>query len=153
LADQNMRNGRLATAAKLYALAFSLKPELTEKNITAVFNAAIAASMAGCAKGEELLGQTERAKLRIQARMCLRCLVGAWRNRIGAGTREQREAEHRFLGELQADAGFARLYRDADTLAKMPKGLRGAWQQFWQDIEDLRKLAAAAKGGPDEVRV
>jgi hypothetical protein len=44
----------------------------------------------------------------------------------------------------QQDKDFARV-RGAEALSQLPEAERLAWQKLWQEVEALRKSAAASK--------
>ena len=78
-----------ATATRLYAAAFAATPQLTEDlRVGHRFNAACAAALAGCSRGDDVagLGSPELMALRKQARDWLQLDLTTWAMKIDTGT-------------------------------------------------------------------
>jgi hypothetical protein len=48
------------------------------------------------------------------------------------------------MGNWQRDPDFAGV-RDAAALARLPEAERQKWQQFWQEVEALKRRAAESR--------
>ena len=105
------------------------------------YNAACAAALAGCGKGEDAdkIDDKQRANLRRQALDWLRADLKAWR-----GLLDQKPASTPFasasLQHWLLDTDFAGV-RGSEAIAKLPEAERRTWQDLWKDVADLLKRA------------
>jgi tetratricopeptide (TPR) repeat protein/predicted Ser/Thr protein kinase len=147
---------RYAAAARFYAEAFAAEPKLAEQlDDGHRYNAACAAALAGCGRGEDAAGldEKERARLRRQALDWLRADLDARRGRL---EREKDKARPDVLNMMthwrrdpdvvtmmthwQQDPDLAGVRGEA-ALAGLPEAERGAWRALWTDVG--RTLAEA----------
>jgi Tfp pilus assembly protein PilF len=120
--------GRYALSARLYAEAFATKPgSANDLGAGHRYKAACAAALAGCGRGKDAPQQdeTERARLRGQARTWLQADVRA--------RRPDNAARQQLARSWQEEADLAGV-RDVAALAKLPEAERQLWQKFWQDL-------------------
>jgi tetratricopeptide (TPR) repeat protein len=132
---------RYAAAARFYAEAFAAKPDLTQSPATAYrYNAACAAALAGCGRGEDAagLGENERARLRRQALSWLKADLALWARLAGSADPKARQAVQQQMRHWRTDADLAGL-RDKDALGGLPEGERAACQKLWAEVEALVK--------------
>jgi tetratricopeptide (TPR) repeat protein len=137
-------------AVRLYEEAFAADARLADDlRDTNRYNAACAAALAGCGRGEEAekLDDRDRAHLRCQALSWLRADLTVW-GRVLA----------RSAGRSPQVAGALRnwlagpdliVLRGPDTLAVLPEAERQAWQKLWNDVSDLLRRAQR-KAGPEK---
>src|SRR5262249_13273931 len=105
-----------AAAAALYADAFATKPAWAEDPRTRLrSNAAGAAALAGCGRGEDGAeqGDAERARWRAQARQWLRADLDAWTKQLESGLGVDPALVHKMLARWRQDPNLAGL-RDPD---------------------------------------
>jgi tetratricopeptide (TPR) repeat protein/serine/threonine protein kinase len=122
-----------AGAVRLYAEGLAAEPKLAESNR---YDAACAAALGGCGKGEGgvPLDEPARARLRRQALDWLRADLALCARRLDkepktrAGVREQ-------LRHWQQDADLAGVRGDA--LTKLPEAERRDWEKFWADVAEM----------------
>jgi serine/threonine protein kinase/tetratricopeptide (TPR) repeat protein len=141
-----------ATAARFYLEAFAAEPGLAEDlRAQHRYNAACAAAQAGCGQGADAksLGDTERARLRQQARDWLRADLAAWSKQLDDDGAKAAPLIRRTMQHWSADTDFAGV-RGADALAKLPESERQDWQKLWADVADTlaraeRKTVPAKK--------
>jgi serine/threonine-protein kinase len=132
-----------AAAARFAADAFAADPRRAEDLVRASrYNAACAAALAGCEKGNDAagLGDQERARLRAQARDWLAADLAAWRVRLASGNPEDRALVRAQMEHWQKDGDFAGVRGD-EALAKLPEAERAAWRKLWADVDALRTQA------------
>jgi tetratricopeptide (TPR) repeat protein len=134
--------GKPAAAARFYAEAFAAHPQLPDDlRFQNRYNAACAAALAGCGRGQDAAGldDAERARLRRQALDWLRADLTAWGQLLDKEPEQARPRVHRILRYWQWDGDFAGVR--GDGLAKLSEAERQPWQQLWADVErTLRKV-------------
>jgi serine/threonine-protein kinase len=129
-------------SARCYADAFAARPELAESlSLAHRYNAACAAALAGCGKGQDAAGLPAKARqgLRGQARAWLDAerlaLAGLLKGDKPdvAGVRQR-------LEHWRQDPDLAGI-RNRDALDQLPEAERDAWQQLWAEVDALLKKA------------
>jgi tetratricopeptide (TPR) repeat protein len=131
-----------AAAARFYADAFAADPKLADGlHQPHRYNAACAATLAGCAQGEDAakLDDGERARLRRQALAWLRADLAAYREFLDKNPEQARPGVQQRLRHWQQDADFAGVR--GDSLAKLPERDRQNWHRLWTDVEGTLKKA------------
>jgi serine/threonine-protein kinase len=139
-----------AAAARFYADAFAARPRLAEDLRTGDrYNAACAAALAGCGRGEDAakLGAKERARWRGQALTWLRADLAARAKQLESGKPEDRADVQEQLRHWQEDADLAGL-RDPDSVAKLPADEQEACRKLWADVAALLKQAEDVPAKP-----
>jgi hypothetical protein len=134
-----------AAAARFYADAFTAEPKLADDlRVQHRYNAACAAALAAAGKGEDAkdLDDKERARLRQQARDWLAADLALWTKHAGSNDPTVRDAVQKALQHWQSDADLAAL-RDPEPLANLPDAERDACRKLWDEVEAVRKKAAA----------
>jgi tetratricopeptide (TPR) repeat protein len=134
-----------ASATRFYAEAFANDAKLADGlRAQHRYNAACAAALAGCGKGNDAdkLDDQERTRLRTQALDWLRADLAAYDRAVEQG-RSQVIVWQR-LTHWQKDADLAGL-RDKDALAKSPAEEREACEKLWVDVDALLKKAIDGK--------
>jgi serine/threonine-protein kinase len=111
-----------------------------------LYNAACSAALVGCGSGEDAtkLDDNQRASRRRQAQDWLRIGLAAWSQFLDYGKPQARASVERAVQHWQADPDLAGV-RDNGGLAKLPDMERGAWEEFWANVEALRKRARETK--------
>jgi tetratricopeptide (TPR) repeat protein/tRNA A-37 threonylcarbamoyl transferase component Bud32 len=131
-----------ASSARFYADAFTATPA-TAAQATHRYNAACAAALAGCGRGEDAIkpDDKQRASLRHQALGWLRddLVVGA--RRLESGKADDRALVRRIIEHWRTDTDLAGV-RDKDALASLPEDERKQWQKLWADVDALHQRAA-----------
>jgi tetratricopeptide (TPR) repeat protein len=127
---------RYALAVRLCAEAFRADPQLAGDPRTANrFNAAIAATAAGCGKGVDGgLDDKERAQLRHQARAWLQADLALLTRQAHGDNPQARMNVRKTLRTWQCHTKLA-CVRDPAALALLPPAERLAWQKLWQEVE------------------
>jgi serine/threonine protein kinase/Flp pilus assembly protein TadD len=124
-----------AGAARLYGAAFARDPRLAD-DLDALhrYNAACAAALAGCGRGEDAtgLGEEERARLRRQALDWLRADLAPYTGLAG-GPAEVRAFVQKTMRHWLQDADLAGVRGKA--LAELPETERRTWARLWADVE------------------
>lgn len=131
-----------ATAARLDAEAFRVRPELAEDlNAGHRYNAACAAALAGCGEGEDAanLDEKERSRLRQQALDWLRADLELWAKL--ANTDKERLRVSQEMQDWLCDADFNGV-RDGSALARLPEAERRDWQRLWAEVKEVLRQAA-----------
>jgi tetratricopeptide (TPR) repeat protein len=141
-----LHKGLYAAAARFYGEAFVSQPKLAENLGSAGgrYDAACAAALAGCGQGKDA-NQTddiERARLRRQALAWLRADLTAWRRVMEQQPAKASPAVRQQMQHWLSDDDFAGV-RGSDALAKLPEAERNEWRKLWQEVETLRRRAAA----------
>ena len=134
---------RYNDAAKLYSQSFTAKPALVDNlGDDRRYDAAGAAALAGCGKGEDAATSdgTARTRWRKQALDWLRCDLAAWTKKIDGGKPEDRTPAIQKLQLWKENPDLAGV-RDQDALAKLPPDEQDAWRQLWADVDALLKKA------------
>jgi tetratricopeptide (TPR) repeat protein len=135
------------TSARLYDRAFTDQPRLAaDLRAGHRYNAARAAALAGCGRGEDAAkqGDEERQRWRAQARDWLRAELAWWTKYLEQGPSQTRAAVAKTMSHWQTDPDLAGL-RDPAALANLPDAERTAWQKLWADVETLRRRAAESR--------
>jgi tetratricopeptide (TPR) repeat protein len=132
-------------AAGFYADAFAAGPKLADDlRFPHHYNAASAAALAAAGQGEDAkdLEDKERARLRQQARDWLAADLALWTKQAGSDDAKVRDAVQKTLQHWQSDTDLAAV-RDPEPLAKLPDAERDACRKLWDEVEAVRKKAAA----------
>jgi len=130
-----------------YSDTFAEDPKLADDlNAQHRYNAACAASLAGCGQGKDAdkLDTKERARLRQQALDWLRADLKAYRQMIEKSADKAGLVAQQMQHWLQ-DEDFAGVRGDK-ALAKLPEEERSAWRKLWADVAEL--LAKAQEKAP-----
>jgi serine/threonine protein kinase/tetratricopeptide (TPR) repeat protein len=125
-----------AASARLYREAMTAKPDLVASPVNSVrYNAACAAALAGCGKGEDVakLTDAERAALRKHALEWLGADLGLWQKQLDGGADQGRLRVQKTMQHWLGDADFNGV-RGPDALGKLPAAEREGWQQLWADV-------------------
>jgi tetratricopeptide (TPR) repeat protein len=144
LAQQPFKQ-RYLTAARLYCAAFVAEPTLAENVPSgARYNAACAAALAGCGKGERgrWLSEQQRVGWRLQARDWLRADLSWWAKGLDSGNAQDRAVIAQKMQQWQRDTDLAGV-RDRDALDRLPEVERQQWQKLWADVAALLRKASA----------
>jgi serine/threonine-protein kinase len=130
-----------AASARFYADAFAARPKLADDTEASHrYNAACAAALAGCGRGEDAAGLPDKARqgLRRQARAWLDAERLGLADLLKRGKPEIDAAVRQRLRHWEEDADLAGV-RDRDALEKLPEAERDPWQRLWSDVAALRK--------------
>jgi tetratricopeptide (TPR) repeat protein len=126
-------------SAGFFADAFTGRPALAD-DLQALhrYNAACAAALAGCGRGEDKPrpDAQQRARLRRQALDWLRADLSAWTTLIQKSAPQARLEMRITLRHWRGNADLAGV-RDPAALARLPEEERRAWQKLWADVEAL----------------
>jgi tetratricopeptide (TPR) repeat protein/serine/threonine protein kinase len=119
-------------AARFYEGAFAGPPEAAAK--LARYDAACAAALAGCGRGDDAaqVDDGERGRLRALA-------LGWMRDELARGGKEleKNPTEVRDgLRRCQWDPALTAV-REPDKLVKLPQAERDAWRRLWADVADM----------------
>ena len=127
-----------AASTRFFADAFTAEPKLAEDLSSGNrYNAACAAALAGCGKGEDApAAEADRARLRSQALQWLRADLDAWKPRLSSPDADKRTLAAKALAHWREDDDLAGV-RGADALMKLPDAERAAWRQLWADLDAL----------------
>ena len=125
---------RTRASAGLYADAFAADPRLAEGTDGHRYNAARAAALAGCGRGEDAAGTgaSEGRRLRELARVWLRAELAAWL-RVLAATPADRDRARQALTRWRADPDLAGVRAPAE-LYKLSADEREDWRAFWAEV-------------------
>jgi eukaryotic-like serine/threonine-protein kinase len=135
---------RFVASVRWYSEAFAKQPKLADDLKTHNrYNAACAASLAGCGQGKDAdkLDPKESARLRQQALDWLRADLKAYRQVMEKDADKAGPEITQRMQHWLTDEDFAGV-RGAEALAKLPEAERKEWQKLWQEVEALRKRAA-----------
>jgi serine/threonine protein kinase/tetratricopeptide (TPR) repeat protein len=133
-----------AMAARAYARAFSLKPELVANPAAGHrYNAACAATLAGSGQVPDPSAATtdERARLRGQSLEWLRADLACWRQRLDLDPKGARADVVQQMGHWQTDPDLSGV-RDPAGLARLTGPERSHWQRLWRGVAALRQTAS-----------
>jgi Flp pilus assembly protein TadD len=136
-----------ATAARLYEVALADRSDLTARAHR--YNAACAAALAGCGKGDDAdqLKEEEKGRLRQQALAWLQVELAQRTGQLEKGPPAARAAALAVLRHWQQDADLAGVRGGA--LSKLPAAEGEAWQKLWAAVADaLAKSERAAPAKP-----
>jgi hypothetical protein len=130
-------------SARFWADAFAAEPKLGDDVPTSHrYNAARAAALAGAGQGVDAkkLSEVEQARWRQRALAWLEADLAYWAERLKQGDKQgPGESQWYFwLGVWQLDPDFASV-RDEAALRKLPEAEQQAWQNFWEEVETLRR--------------
>ncbi len=132
---------RYAAAARFYTEALAAKPALAEDpRVGNRFNAACAAALAGCGRGDDVSGLAEAdlKALREQARELLQFDLAEWIKRLADGTLADPILAQRMLASWRQNSHLAGL-RDPRALNKLPPAERQQWRALWQKVAEIEK--------------
>jgi tetratricopeptide (TPR) repeat protein/tRNA A-37 threonylcarbamoyl transferase component Bud32 len=135
---------RYVAAARFYADAFADGAALAPPR---AYQAACAAALAAAGKGQDASGldDKQKAQWRNQALNWLRESLRFIEKQLASVDARERAAIQRALQDWQKDRNLESV-RDGKALAGLPEAQRPAWQQFWTEVEALRRKAAARPG-------
>jgi serine/threonine-protein kinase len=139
-----------ATAARFFAAAFAGIPQLADDLKAGYrYNAARAAALAGCGKGEDAskLDDREKARLRNQALDWLRADLVLYRKQLDSGNTAGRAAVAAKMKHWRQEDDLAGV-RDKPALAGLPDAERGAWGALWMEAAALLARASATSSAP-----
>jgi hypothetical protein len=128
-------------SARFSREAFAEKPALAEdRKRAARYDAACAAALAGCGRGEDDPPPDEaaRAALRRQALAWLKNDLADWVKTQKDAPRNQREKALATLRHWKQDSDLAGL-RDLAELAKLPSAERDACCELWAQVDEQLK--------------
>jgi serine/threonine-protein kinase len=127
---------RTRAMSRLYADVFAAAPPLAD-NLGAGhrYNAARAAALAGCGRGDDAkdVAGAERKQLRAQARGWLRADLAARTKALDADPAGAREAVQKALTQWREDPDLAGL-REPGELNKLPADERKEWVALWAEV-------------------
>jgi serine/threonine-protein kinase len=132
-----------AAAALLLADALTDKPALAESLESGNrYNAACAAALAGCGRGEEgdKLTEDQRLHWRNLAYAWLHADLASWRKKLDMDHDGYRARVKQTLSHWQIDPDLDGI-RTPSALDKLPAEERARWSQLWNDVADLLKRA------------
>jgi WD40 repeat protein/serine/threonine protein kinase len=135
-----LRQRKFAAAARFYAQTLAAEPKLPDDEaIENRYDGACAAALAGCGLGSDAakLNDVERARLCRQALDWLRADLLAWGQRLEKHPDQARSLAQQKLLHWLEDPDFNGVRGTA--LAMLPEAERQAWQQLWDDIEQMLK--------------
>jgi predicted ribosomally synthesized peptide with SipW-like signal peptide len=133
-----------ASSARLYLAAFAADPKLaTDLRLQHRYNAACAAALAGCGRGEDARNRPEKAALthRRQSLIWLRADLTAYAELAKRDDPAARQIVRQRLEHWQVDTDLAGV-RAKDALDKLPEDERKQWHQLWADVAALLQQAA-----------
>jgi eukaryotic-like serine/threonine-protein kinase len=133
--------GRYADAARFYADAFAVEPNLADDlRMPHRYNGACAAALAAAGKGHDAgkLDDKERVRLRKQALTWLRADLDAYTRLVENA--DARQKVRKSLMHWLKDAALAGV-RDPMSPAALPEAERKAWQKLWADVAALLRKA------------
>jgi serine/threonine-protein kinase len=151
-ADEQLEFARLcllkklyAAAARFFADAFAMKPQLAESPGYR-YDAACSAALAGCGRDVDGAEQSdaERARWRAQARQWLRADLEVWARILQSGLTVDRARVHEQLTWWRKDPDLVGL-RDPDALGQLPPAERRECQTLWHDLDALRSRALRSR--------
>jgi hypothetical protein len=137
---------RYAAAARLGADAFAVKPQLAADLRGAHrYNAACAAALAGCGRGEDggELSAAERTRWRGQARRWLRDDLAIWRKKID-GDPAAKLLVQKTLMHWRTDPDLAGL-RQPEALDQLSADEREDCIALWNEVAELLNRAQVVK--------
>jgi tetratricopeptide (TPR) repeat protein len=133
------------TSAGLCAGAFAADPKLADDlKAGHRYNAACFAALAAAGLGEDTgkLDDTEKARLRKQARDWLRADLALRTKQLESGEPADRIAVGQTMKHWQQDSDLAGI-RDEGALLSLPAEECARWEKLWTDVAALRKKAEA----------
>ncbi len=135
-----LRQRRFAAAARYFAEALAAGSGPADDLVTEDrYDGACAAVLAGCGQGEDAaqLDHVEQTRLRRQALDWLRADLTAWGKFLEKQPDQARVRVPQELRFWQQDADLSGVRGAA--LARLPEAERQAWQQLWNDVEQMLK--------------
>ena len=140
---------RYVAAARLYAAELAARSTSIDRPPAFRYNAACAAALAGCGRGEDAkeLDATERARLRQQALDWLWDDLKWWRQALDdnpnrrPATEQQTQPCAQLLPYWLLDDTLLDV-RSPEGLARLPHEERRQWEKLWQEVEQLRQREA-----------
>jgi hypothetical protein len=135
-----------ATAARLYAEVFEATPKVSEDlRAGHRFNAACAAALAGCGRGDDAAGlrDDERARFREHARNWLRLDLLEWARKLEGTDVPDWIEGHKVLAQWRNAPDLATL-RDSGALDNLPPAERSECRALWAEV-DVRLSAARSE--------
>jgi serine/threonine-protein kinase len=133
---------RYADAVRLCSKAFDADPKQADDLQAAHrYHAACCAALAAAA-----LEPNDKERLRLQGKALdwLRADLALWKKHVETGNAWGSALAQRVLWSWQREPGLTSV-RDKEGLATLPGPERKAWEQFWDDVEALRKQARQTK--------
>jgi serine/threonine-protein kinase len=129
------------TAARLYCDALARQPQLANAHPHR-YNAACAAALAGCGKGEQghRLPEQQRTRWRQQALDWLRADLTWLARALDKADSRTKIQIQRGLERWRTNIDLTGV-RDKAALENLPEAERKRWQQLWVDVESLRQRA------------
>jgi serine/threonine-protein kinase len=127
---------RTRAMARLYADAFVAAPSLADDlDAGHRYNAARAAALAGCGRGQDAadLDESESRRWRDQALQWLRSDLAARTKALTADPTGAREAVQKALARWHEDSDLA-CVRDAAELAKLSADEQREYRAFWAEV-------------------
>jgi serine/threonine-protein kinase len=125
-----------AVAAQLLAKSLAERPPISsEWKAGRRYNAACAAALAGCGKGQDAppLDDQTRTQWRKQALNWLRADLGMWSEQLASNSAATRRTLRLTLRHWQQDPDLAGL-RDPSALASLPTSDQKACEAVWSDV-------------------
>jgi serine/threonine protein kinase/tetratricopeptide (TPR) repeat protein len=147
LAQRAYDKALFVTAARLWGEALAQHPQLGDDlQAGHRYNAACAATLAGCGKGKDQPQRDAAAqvKLRPQALSWLRAELAAYTKLAQSGPPAARSFVQQQLKHWQVDNDLAGI-RGPDALAKLPAEERAAFTQLWAEVTTLLKKVEEKK--------
>jgi hypothetical protein len=134
-------------AASAYAEWFKVEPstaDFLEEHYR--YDAACAAALASCSKGNDstVLDEKEKARLRDQALGWLRADLRLRRKQVESAKPTDRASALKSLRVWQTNSEFAGI-REQTALAALPEHERKEWLQLWTDVDGILKRTAASR--------
>jgi tetratricopeptide (TPR) repeat protein len=130
---------RPCAMARLYTEAFAADPKLAEDyGLGHRLNAARAAALAGCGRGDDgaNLSEEVQTRWRAQARAWLELDLAASSTKLDGGNAPDRELVRQRLTNWQSDPDLAGV-RDSVALEKLPVKERKEWLALWKNVDVL----------------
>jgi len=135
------------SAAQLYADTFAAEPNQAEARMPQHrYNAARAAALAGCGRGEDAqqLDDKERTRWRKQTLDRLRAGLALRSKQADSGKPSDRAKVAKNLRHWQHDPDLSGI-REAKELAQLPADERQTCEKLWADVAALLKKIKAPK--------
>jgi eukaryotic-like serine/threonine-protein kinase len=147
LAQRAYDTKRYALATRLWSEALETDPKLADdRQAQHRYNAACAASLAGCGQGQDDPSPDAAAKanLRKQALDWLKAELAVWLKLVESGPPRARAFIVQTLDHWKKDTDLAGI-RDEKELAKLPESECKEWQSLWSDVDALSKRTQETK--------
>ena len=157
LAETLRLQRQYVASLRYYSETFQTDPTLMEETADGQhrYNAACAAAMAGCGKGDAVnLDAKEYSRLRGQSLTWLRAELDSWDSKLQRNPDKIGSEVRKRMQHWQHDTDFDGV-RDAKALAKLPEAECREWQALWDKVAELERRAGEAKKAigvqPDDV--